>query len=78
MPRFYFHIRNGDAFEDRDPDGEDLFDLEDARAEALQVARDFLEDWPHADLGMAIEVVDETGRTVLTVPLAVAVDPRSR
>ncbi|MBM6595382.1 DUF6894 family protein [Microvirga pudoricolor] len=78
MPRFYFHIRNGDAFEDTDPDGEDLFDLEDARAEALQVARDFCEDWPRANPGLAVEVVDEAGRTVLTVPFAVVVNPQSR
>ena len=78
MPRFYFHIRNGDAFEDRDPEGEDLFDLEDARAEALDVARDFWKDWPHAEICMAVEVVDEVGQTVLTVPFAAAVDPRSR
>jgi hypothetical protein len=78
MPWFYFHIRNGDAFEDNDPDGLDLPDLEAARAEALQVARDFWEDWSHADIGMAIEVADEAGRTVLTVPFAEAVNPRSR
>lgn len=76
MPRFYFHIRNGDAYEDRDPDGEDLLDLEAARAEALQVARDFWEDWTHAEIGMVVEVVDEAGRTVLTVPFAAAIDPR--
>lgn len=78
MPRFYFHIRNGDAFEDQDPDGEILPGLQAARAEALQIARDFWEDWAHAEIGMAVEVVDEDGRTVLTVPFAEAVDPRSR
>jgi len=78
MPQYFFHIRNGDAFEDTDPDGEDLPDLDAARAEALQIARDFWEDWAHAEIGMAVEVVDEAGRTVLTVPFADVVDPRSR
>jgi hypothetical protein len=78
MPRFYFHIRNGDAYEDKDPDGDDLPDLQAAHAEALQVARDFWKDWSHAEIGMAVEVVDEDGRTLLTVPFARAIDPRSR
>ena len=78
MPRFYFHIRNGDAFEDQDPDGEDLPDIQAARAEAVQVARDFWEDWSHADIAMAVEVVDETGRPVLTVPFAEVVNPHTR
>ncbi|MFC4172869.1 DUF6894 family protein [Microvirga sp. GCM10011540] len=78
MPHFFFHIRNGDALEDEDPDGLDLPDLESARAEALQIARDFWEDWAHAEAGMAVEVADEAGEVVLTVPFAAAVDRRSR
>jgi hypothetical protein len=78
MPRYYFHIRRGDVFEDKDPDGEDLFDLEDAHAEALQVARDYWEDWGPLDTGTVIDVVDEAGRTVLTVPISEAIDPGTR
>ena len=78
MPRYYFHIRNGDVYEDKDPDGEDLPDLEAARAASAQVARDFWEDWPHANLGMVVEVADSSCQTVLTVPFAEAIDPGAR
>ncbi len=78
MPRYYFHIRNGDVFEDKDSDGEDLLDLEDAVDEALQVARDYREDWGPVEPGTVIDIVDEAGRTVLTVPVSEAIDPDTR
>jgi hypothetical protein len=36
------------------------------------------EDLPDANLGMVIEVLDEEGQMVLTVPFTEAVDPLSR
>jgi len=47
-------------------------------AASAQVARDFWEDWPHANLGMVVEVADSSGQTVLTVPFAEAIDPGAR
>lgn len=41
MPRYFFHIRTADGII-RDPDGSDLPDLDAARAEAEQSARDLL------------------------------------
>jgi hypothetical protein len=74
MPRYFFHIRRGSDFEDKDPDGEDLADLEAARAKAVQIARDYWEDWPDAETGMVIDIADEAGQTVLTVPFSDAID----
>ena len=78
MPHDFFHIQNGDVYEDQDPDGEDLPDLEAARAAAAQIARDFWEDFPDANLDMLIEVADEDGETLLTVPFAESIGPRCR
>jgi hypothetical protein len=76
-PHYYLHIRNGDVYEDEDPDGEDLPDLDTAQAAAVQVACVVWKDFPNANFGMVIEVVDED-QMVLTIPLTEAVDPRSR
>ncbi len=75
MPRFYFHIRIGDVYEDKDSDGEELPDLQAAYAEAVQVARDYQENFGPAAPGTVIEVVDEAGRTLLTIPVAKAIEP---
>lgn len=52
MPRFFFHIVDGDKVIE-DPDGSELANLDTARAEALQSARHLL-----ADKVRAGEVVD--------------------
>jgi len=72
MPLYFLHIRNGKKLE-IDPDGVELPGLADARAEALEVARELLGEV--ADLGRdtVIEIADGTGETVLTVPFADAV-----
>lgn len=38
MPRFYFHIRHGDAVK-QDPEGSELASIEEARQEAVLAAR---------------------------------------
>jgi hypothetical protein len=78
MPRYYFHIRIGDVYEDRDPDGEELAHLQAAHAEALEIARDYLNHFGRAEPGTTIEIADESGRAVLSVPFSAAVHPRSQ
>ena len=75
MPRFFFHLHNGENV----PDGEgmELPDREAAHGEAIRNARsimagDILEG--RLPLGDVIEVVDETGAAVTTVAFRDAVE----
>jgi hypothetical protein len=74
MPRYYFHVHDGDR-RDRDHVGTELADIHDARREAVNVARELCHLWddlpPGALNNMSIEVADETGHIVLTVPFSV-------
>ncbi|MBA1159045.1 DUF6894 family protein [Microvirga mediterraneensis] len=72
MPRYYLHIHNGHDLE-LDPEGEDFPDLGAAQLEAKRVIGEVWLDWSEARIGMAIEIVDETGQTVLRVPFADAI-----
>jgi len=69
MPMYYFHIRDGSTFEIH-PDGTELPDISAAHAEALNVAHELLREV--ADLGQkaALEIADEHGQTILTMPLS--------
>ncbi len=75
MPRYFFHIHDGN---DLDPDdaGMDLLNIHEVRAEAMNLARDLCYLWndvpPAALDNMAIEVADETGQTVLMLPFPAA------
>ncbi len=75
MPRYYFHIHDGNGL-DRDDAGTDLANFHDVRTEALSLARDLCYLWndvpPAALDDMAIEVADEAGQTVLVLPFPVA------
>jgi len=69
MPRFFFHLRDGESVED--PDGMFLPDAEMARLEAIRSARDIMaEDVRRGRLSLAslIEVTDEQGEPILAVP----------
>lgn len=69
MPRFFFHIRDGESVED--PDGMFLPDARTARLEAVRSARDIMaEDVRRGRLTLAssIEVTDENGEPILAVP----------
>ncbi len=74
MPRYFFHVHDKDSI-DRDDAGADLANFHDARTEAVTLARDLCYLWndlpPGALNNMAIEVADETGQTVFTVPFTV-------
>ena len=68
MPMYYFHIRDGSTLE-VDPDGTELPDIRAAHAEALNVAHELLRELP--DLQKAVlEIADENGQTILTMPLS--------
>ena len=75
MPRYYFHVRDGDNL-DLDHVGADLANIDEARTEALNVARELCHLWddlpPGALNSMRIEAADEAGKTVLVLPFPVA------
>lgn len=70
MPRYYFHIRSDDGLI-LDPDGTELVDLDAARAEAEQSARDLLanllKDGKELD-GQVFEISDHTGNVLERLP----------
>jgi len=66
MPQFYFHIRDTNGLT-RDPEGQELPDLDTARREAVSAAREILgEKLLHGGSlnGRTIEIADETGQVV--------------
>lgn len=70
MPRFYFNVRDGNSVI-TDPEGIEVPGLRAAEDEARQAARDLLADRvKHGEhIGTRnFEVIDETGRRVLTLP----------
>lgn len=69
MPRFYFHIRDGDLLE-IDPDGLEFATLEYAVLDARKAAREMLAEKLLANEhvnGQRFEITDETGTIVETV-----------
>ena len=75
MPRFFFHIRDGESVDD--PDGMFLPDARTARLEAIRSARDIMaEDVRRGRLSLSssIEVTDENGEPILAVPFREVVD----
>jgi hypothetical protein len=71
MTRFYFHMRTGERV-DRDTDGAEMPNLEAARAEALQSAREILAEAIKAaksDLLDCLVIADEEGQELATVSL---------
>ncbi|MET0430612.1 MAG: hypothetical protein ABW026_19195 [Microvirga sp.] len=75
MPLYYLHVKTSHGTE-IDPTGMDLPDLDAARAEALKIAGELLQDWPtgwpEAHYDMIIEVVDRSGQTRMMVPFSEA------
>ena len=75
MPRFFFHLRDGESVED--PDGMFLPDARTARLEAVRSARDIMaEDVRRGRLSLSslIEVTDENGEPILAVPFSEVVE----
>jgi hypothetical protein len=69
MPRFFFHFRDQNGFK-QDEEGQVFPDLQAAHTEALKSAQELWSDLPPdmAREAISIEIADETGETVLTVP----------
>ena len=76
MPRFFFHLH--DRFGAvPDPDARELADLEVVRAQAVKGARSIIcEDVRHGrvDLTGRIDVYDDVGQLVLSLPFRDAVE----
>ena len=71
MPLYYFHVRDGAVLLE-DKDGTVLPDLEAAQAEARASAREIAADCLRANQaidGRKIEIVDEAGTLLGTVPI---------
>ncbi|MEZ0170889.1 hypothetical protein [Microvirga sp. TS319] len=66
MPRFFFNIRDGYDV-DEDEEGIELPDFDAARAEALATVEELRDELSDAG-NIELEIVDETGRRLLTVP----------
>lgn len=69
MPRFYFNVRDGRDF-DEDEEGVELPDLEAARAEAFATVEELRDELGPDAARIELEITDDTGRRVLTVPFA--------
>lgn len=79
MPHFFFHVRNSEGFLE-DEEGEELADLDAARAVAVTAVRSIISDESKGgliDLRGRIEVSDESGRPVLALPFSEAVSVRT-
>jgi len=67
MPRFYFHVTNGQMI--RDQDGDLCGSVEDAKREAIMIAREL----GHASAPTArwrnVSVTDEDGKEVFRTPI---------
>ena len=66
MPRFFFNIRDGYDL-DEDDEGIELPDLDAARAEALATVEELRDQLSDAE-NIELEIADEAGRRLLTVP----------
>ena len=73
MPRYFFHLRDGATLQRDDEEGEELRDLGAVRSYAIDSARQLLSQavlsGKAGSLNQQIEVLDERGQTVLTIPV---------
>jgi hypothetical protein len=80
MPRFYFHICNGNGFTE-DEEGREFPDLEAARSEAVRAARDIMASEVRSgmlDLSSFIEIEDADHQLTHTLGFEEAVDLTQR
>ena len=73
MPRYFLRLRDGDTLLPGDGEGQEFATLEGVRLEAMESARQILSEaalsGQAGSLNHQIEVTDETGRTILTMPV---------
>jgi hypothetical protein len=67
MPRYFFNIREGFDV-DEDEEGVELPDLEAARTEAFATVEELRHELGADAQGIELEITDESGRRLLTVP----------
>jgi hypothetical protein len=80
MPLYYFHVCNGNGFTE-DDEGQELPDLEAARAVAIRSARDIMASDIRdgtLDLSSFIEIEDKDSQLVRTIAFDEAVDVSKR
>ena len=82
MARYFFHVRDGDALIRDDEEGEELLNRKAVRLAAIVGARELLSDAVRCgkagSLRQQIEVVDDSGRTVLIMPVGHATGTESQ
>lgn len=67
--RLYFHVFDGSRTRE-DNEGLEVADLEEARQEAWSAVQEFLAESEPGDLqGWALNVVDDAGALILSIPL---------
>ena len=70
MPRYFFHLTDGDSLSLTDEVGEGFDGVGAAREHAMAVARELSQPYcPLTLVGHQISVVDERGAVVFKVPL---------
>ena len=77
VARYFFCIKASDTPLADDEEGQEFATLEAVRHEAIETARQILSDAARsgkaASLNLVVEVLDETGEMVLTVPVGHAI-----
>lgn len=76
MPRYFFHVCNGDGFT-QDPAGAELPSADAARAEAIRIARGIMADEMQSgqmNLASFVEIEDAEGEHLCTVTFPEAVE----
>ena len=78
MPRYYFHIRDGELV--CDEHGVIFASDEEARREAIRAARDIMAEQVRQgtlSLSDRIEIADDSGKRIMMIPFAEAVRIKS-
>ena len=82
MPRYFFRLRDGDDILPDDGEGQEFPNMEAVCLEAFTCARDILSEatWSGkaATLNQHIEVSNEAGKIVLTVPVGRVIGTESQ
>jgi uncharacterized protein DUF6894 len=73
MPRYFLRVRDGETLLPDDGEGVVFDSIEQVRSEAIQSAREILSSavlsGKAGSLNTQIEVTDEAGTTILTMPI---------
>ena len=82
MPHYFFHVRDGGTLLPDDGESAEFESIEQVRSEAIQSAREILSNaalsGKAGSLNQQIEVMDEAGTMVLTMPIGRAIGTESQ